>query len=298
MRIIPLDPKIKYNEVKKITIAGIFTNISLALLKLAFGLIGSSQAVVADAIHSLSDMSTDFAILFGLRFWSKPADENHPYGHKRIETIISALIGLILVLVAFAIAYNALTTLNEIDVKKPEAIALYAAFISIIAKEILYRKTLYVGKKTKSPATIANAWHHRSDALSSIPVFLAVLAAVINPSWAIVDHIGALIVSIFIVLAGLRIILPALTELCDSGVPETVKDQIFSIAINVNNVKNVHAIRYRKMASEIFVDLHVMVDSGMSVYEGHEIAKRVKNEIIDTLVEVVDVTVHIEPYPQ
>ena len=298
MRIITLDAKTQYNEIKKITVAGIFTNISLALLKLTFGLIGSSQAVVADAIHSLSDMSTDFAILFGLRFWSKPADKNHPYGHKRIETIISALIGLILILVAFAIGYNAITTLNEPDTKKPEAIALYAAFISIIAKEILYRKTLYIGKKTKSPATIANAWHHRSDALSSIPVFLAVLAAVINPSWSAVDHIGAMIVSIFIVVAGLRIIRPALTELCDSGVPETYKEKIFTIAMKVSNVKNVHAIRYRKMASEIFVDLHIMVDSKMSVYEGHEIARKVKNEIIDMLVEVVDVTVHIEPYTQ
>lgn len=282
-------------EIKRITWIGLVINILLSALKFVVGYVGASQAVIADAVHSLSDCVTDFAVLFGVRFWSAPPDENHPYGHRRIESLVTVAIGIVLAVVAFGIVYKSLISMRDVDVMQSGWIAVTGPFLSIIFKETLYRWTVNVGRKVKSSAVIANAWHHRSDAFSSIPALIAVGASVLNPKWAFVDHVGALVVSIFILKVSLDIIKPSLVELTDGGASESDRGSIKQIASEVNGVEDAHAIRTRRIGPGIYVDLHILVDPEMSVHIGHDISEEVKRELIEKGPNVLDVVVHLEP---
>ena len=284
------------SEIIKITWIGLSANIFLAILKFTVGFLGYSHAVIADAFHSLSDMGTDFAVLFGVKLWSAPADYNHPYGHGRIEAIFTSIIGIILAVFAAGIGYNALVNIPAIHLKQPKWIAITGSLISIILKEILFQFTVSVGKRTRSSAVVANAWHHRSDALSSVPALIAVSLAVINPKLAFIDKVGALIVSIFILKIAWDITLPSISELSDSSAPQRYYEKIGSITMNINGVMAVHAIRTRKFGSGLHVDLHVLVDPEMSVKKGHEISEDVKHTLLEKIPEILDVVVHLEPY--
>jgi cation diffusion facilitator family transporter len=282
-------------EVRRITWIGLVGNIAVSALKFVVGIIGASQAVIADAVHSLSDMTTDIAILLGVRYWSNPADEDHPYGHGRIETIVTLAVGIVLAVIAFGIGYNAISTVRVEHIRQPKWIAFIGAMASIVVKEILYHWTVAVGKRARSTAVIANAWHHRSDALSSIPAAIAVVVALVNPDWAFVDHIGALVVSLFILHASWRIIKPALEELADRGAPSHINDSIEALVMAIDGVDAVHAIRTRRLGASIHVDLHITVDGNMSVCEGHDIAEAVKQQLLENGPDVIDVVVHLEP---
>ena len=281
--------------VRKVTWIGLLTNIGLSGLKFAAGYFGRSQALIADAIHSLTDTTTDLAVIAGSHYWSRPPDENHPYGHRRLETLVTAFIGIMLVAAGIGIGWEAISTLHKKHATQPGWIAFYAAMASIVAKEILYRWTAAVGKKIKSPALAANAWHHRTDAISSIPVLIAVGGSLIFPSWSFLDRVGAVIVSIFILHAALKIIWPAVSELIDAGAPEEIQHKIMEIALNTRGVREVHAIRSRYISSSIQIDLHIVVDGSMSVREGHTIADTAENNIIDGIPEVLEVVVHVDP---
>ena len=282
-------------QIRRITLIGLIANLLLSALKFLVGVLGSSQAVIADAVHSLSDMSTDFAVIFGVKFWSAPPDEDHPYGHKRMEALVATAIGGVLTLVAFGLARNALTSIQEEHFRQTGWVALAGPVISIIIKELLYRRTITIGTQAKSSAVIANAWHHRSDAFSSIPALLAVVASALNPAWGFVDHIGALIVSLFILKVSWDIITPALAELTDHGGSEKEKQDIKQIALGVEGVEAVHAIRSRKFGSQLHVDLHVLVDPEMTVRRGHNISTQVKYELLRKGPNILDVVVHLEP---
>ena len=286
------------NQIKRITWIGIVVNFGLACVKFIVGYLGRSQAVIADAVHSISDMSSDFAIILGIKFWSAPPDENHPYGHRRIEAIITTAIGIILAIVAIGLGYKSLTTIRETHIEQTNLIAILGPSLSIIFKEILYRWTVIVGTSVKSKAVIANAWHHRSDALSSLPALIAVAASSINPDWAFVDHIGALIISIFILKVSWDIISPSLSELTDHGASIKDREIIKKISLNINGVKDVHAIRTRKFGSKLHVDLHILVQPDIPVRMGHNISEEVKKEIINNGPGVLDVVVHLEPFEQ
>ncbi|MDP8226449.1 MAG: cation diffusion facilitator family transporter [Candidatus Celaenobacter polaris] len=288
--------EVENHDIKKVTWVGLFVNFILAAIKFIVGILGHSQAVVADAVHSISDMVTDIAVLVGVKYWSAPPDKDHPYGHWRIETIITGFIGLGLAAVAVGIGYNAIATLKDHCIETPKWIAIIGALVSIIVKELLYHWTVKVGRKVKSSALIANAWHHRSDALSSIPVLLAVGISVIKPEWAFVDRIGAIVVSLIILKVSWDIVFPALKKLSDSGVSDKETEQIRSLAMQVDGVKDAHAIRTRDAGHGIFVDMHVLVDGNISVSEGHDISEKVRDEIINKGHDVLDVVVHIEPY--
>lgn len=283
-------------EVRRVTWIGLAGNVFLSALKFIVGFLGSSQAVVADAVHSLSDMGTDFAVLLGVKFWTAPADESHPYGHRRIETIVTGAIGIALALAALGIGYNSLATIRDVHLKQPGWIAIAGSLLAIILKETLYRWTVAVGKRTKSSAVVANAWHHRSDALSSVPVVIAVTVAVINPKLAFIDHIGALVVSIFILKVSWDIISPSLSELADLGAPQKSREKIRSIAMGINGVKSVHAIRSRRLGSGLHVDLHILVDGEITVSMGHDISAAVKSALIEKGPKILDAVVHLEPY--
>lgn len=285
-------------EVRRVTFIGLVINVALSALKLVAGIVGNSQAVVADAVHSLSDTVTDVAVLVGVKFWSKPPDECHPHGHRRIEFLVTIFIGLLLAAVALGLSYNALATLHEVQKGPPGAIAFFAAVLSIFVKELLYRWTISVGREIKSTALIANAWHHRSDGLSSIPAALAVAGAALFPGLAFLDHLGAIVVSMFILQAAVKIVRPAVEQLVDRGAPEEICRGIEQLAFATPGVREVHAIRTRHIGSGIEVDLHVLVDPTLSVEEGHEISEEVKRRLLEYVSDLADVVVHLEPYEE
>ena len=280
---------------RRVTWIGLLTNIGLSILKFAAGYFGRSQALIADAIHSLTDTATDIAVIAGSHYWSRPPDESHPYGHRRMETLVTAFIGLMLAAAGVGIGWESISSLHEHNARQPGWFAFYAAMASIVTKESLYRWTAAAGKKIKSPALAANAWHHRSDAISSLPVLVAVGGALLFPSWSFLDRLGAVIVSIFILHAALKIIWPAISELIDVGAPEEIQKKIAAIACGTEGVREVHAIRSRFISSSIQIDLHIVVDGEISVREGHAIADSVENNIIAGIQEILEVVVHVDP---
>ena len=286
-------------SVRFVTWTGLVVNLLLAIFKFVAGALGHSQAVVADGAHSLSDLSTDLAVLIGVRYWSAPADDCHPHGHQRIETLVTALIGAALVLAGAGIGFNALRSLRGPHTSElPGWVAFWAAIISIVSKELLYRWSIGVGKRVRSPAVMANAWHHRSDSLSSIPAALAVAGSRVFPDWYFLDHVGAVMVSIFILQAAWRIVRPALGQLVDEAAPPEVAETIKRIALETDGVMLVHAVRTRFVGPAIQVDLHILVEPNISVQQGHDISENVQAALLDRLQDVADVVVHIEPYEE
>lgn len=281
--------------VRHVTLGGLAVNLLLSVLKMAAGIFGCSQAMVADAVHSLSDSVTDIAILLGVPFWSAPPDERHPYGHWRIETLITALIGLALIAVAVGITANSLQKIHAGDTVSPAWFAFWAAILSIAVKEWLYHWTARTGRRLGSSAVVANAWHHRSDAMSSIPAAAAILAARLRPEWAYVDLVGAVVVSGFVLHAAWRIIKPVAGDLLDEGAPGQLLKTIHAIAEGIEGVSSVHAIRTRKVGPGYHLDLHVLVSPDFSVRKGHDIATAVKHKLLNHTADIRDVVVHIEP---
>jgi cation diffusion facilitator family transporter len=281
--------------VRKVTWVGLFVNLFLAGFKFIAGIFGRSQALVADAIHSLTDLTTDIAVIAGSHYWSRPPDDDHPYGHKRLETLVTVFIGIVLVAAGIGIGWKAISTLQQKHASSPGWIAVLAAFISIICKEAIYRWTAITGKRVKSAALAANAWHHRTDALSSLPVLVAVAGAKAYPSWSFLDHLGAAVVSVFILHASIKIIWPALSELIDAGAPTETRKKIRAMALKNESVLQVHDIRTRYISSSIQVDLHIVVAGSITVRAGHVIADDVRNRIIEGIPEVLGVIVHVDP---
>ncbi len=281
--------------IRKVTWVGLFVNLFLASIKFIAGILGKSQALVADAIHSLTDLTTDAAVIAGSHYWDRPPDDTHPYGHKRLETLVTVFIGIMLAAAGIGIGWKAISTLHQKSVTPPGWIALLAVLISIICKEIIYRWTAQVGKRLKSAALAANAWHHRTDALSSLPVLIAVGGAKIFPSWSFLDRVGAVVVSIFIIHASIKIVWPALGELIDAGAPAEIRKKISKVAYKNNDVLQVHDIRTRYISTSIQVDLHIVVEGSLTVRQGHDIADDVRNRIIANIPEILDVIVHVDP---
>ena len=281
--------------VRKVTWVGLWVNLFLAAIKFTAGIYGRSQALVADAIHSLTDLTTDIAVIAGSHYWSRPPDENHPYGHRRLETLVTVFIGVVLIAAGIGIGWKAISALQEKHASPPGWIAVAAALASIVCKESIYRWTAMTGRRVKSAALAANAWHHRTDAFSSIPVLIAVAGARVFPSWSFLDHLGAAVVSIFILHASIKIIWPGLSELIDVGAPKETRKKIRDIAVKNEGVLQVHDIRTRYISSSIQVDLHIVVDGLITVRQGHDIADDVKARIIDRIPEVLDVIVHVDP---
>jgi len=293
--ILIVDEASKEKILRRVTWAGLFFNLALFGFKFAAGIFGRSQALVADAIHSLTDLTTDIAVLAGSHYWSRPPDENHPYGHRRLETVVTVFIGLVLIAAGIGIGWKAISTLHQKHLASPGWIAVVAAFASIVCKESLYRWTAITGRRIKSPALAANAWHHRTDAFSSIPVLVAVAGARVFPAWSFLDHIGAVVVSIFILHASIKIIWPSISELIDVGAPMETQKKIRDIALRNKEVLQVHDIRTRFISTSVQVDLHIVVEGHISVREGHTIADDVRDRIIGEIPEILDVIVHVDP---
>jgi cation diffusion facilitator family transporter len=275
---------------------GLVSNLALAAVKLTAGAVGHSQAVIADGVHSLTDLVTDVAVIIGVGVWSKPADLDHPHGHGRIETIVTVIIGSVLAAVAIGLFWEAVLGGSHPGEGTPGVVALVAALTSIVSKEILFQWTRAIGVRSNSQALVANAWHHRSDALSSIPAAIAVGVAVVDPRLAIVDRIGAVVVCLFIFHAAWKIVSPAIAQLVDAGAPEADRQRIEQIALGVRGVMSAHALRTRYVGSELAVDLHIEVDASLTVADGYEIGQEVRRQLIEEGPSVADALVQVEPY--
>ena len=291
----PGKPRVQDELIKKVTWIGVAVNIVLAAFKLFAGIYGDSRAVTADGVEALLDVFTVIIVYAASRFWMRPPDDTHPFGHGRMETLVAVFIGVSLVGAAAGIGWGSVATLHQKHFAPPGWIAAVAAFASIVGKEILYRWTATVGRRMKSSAVIATALHYRSDSFSSYPVLLAVAGAILFPSWSFLDHVGAVVVSIFILHSAFQITWPSLKELIDAGAPAEIRKQIREIACTNKNVIQVHDIRTRYIGSSLQIVLHLVVDGGITVREGHAIAEDVEHRLSREIDEVVDVVAHVEP---
>ncbi|MGF1727117.1 cation diffusion facilitator family transporter [Photobacterium nomapromontoriensis] len=282
--------------IHRVTWVGSIVNVVLAVLKITVGKLTGSQALIADGVHSFSDLVTDSAILIGSRYWTAPADKEHPYGHGRFETLTNIFIGVILALVGIGIGWDSLSALGHEKTASPGLLALGAATASIIIKEVLYRWTVIQAKRINSRSLYANAWHHRSDALSSLPVAIAVIVNFIAPGLHYLDQVAALIVTAMILKAAIEILWPAIQELTDAEADSHIDAKIHLFALEDPLIKEVHAIRNRRTGSSILLDFHLLVDPAMSVEKAHSVSESFKTRILEQIDEVVDVIIHIEPY--
>jgi len=279
----------------RVTWVGVLTNALLIGCKFTAGILGHSQALVADAVHSLSDFFTDAVVLFGLKAGRKAPDVSHHFGHGRIETTTSAIVGLSLIAVAVLLGYKAAFNIYNHTESHPTWLALAGAGFSIAVKEVLYRYTAKVGRRIKSQAVIANAWHHRSDAISSVAVLLGVGGTLINPAWHILDAYASLLVSFFIVKVGLKILWGSVKELTDIAPPPELLDKVRVCVCNVPGVLYEHDLKVRSVGGLHQMQIHIVVDGERSVFEGHRIAKEVERCLKSEFNDLGELIVHVDP---
>jgi len=278
----------------KASIITIILNIVLAILKLIAGILGTSSAMIADGIHTLSDVLTTLVVILGLKMSSKEADADHPYGHEKYESVFAKLLSMVLILTGAYIGYEAITTLIEGDLVAPKPIALIVAFISIISKEIMYQYTIRVAKKIESLSMEADAWQHRSDAFSSIGTFIGILGARLG--LVALDPIAGIIVSILVIKVGIDLYIKSIRELVDESASEEIIISIKEITYATEGVRDIKELRTRIFGNKIYVDLEIFVDSHITVKEGHDIAEKVHDILEYKIPDIKHCMVHVEPY--
>jgi cation diffusion facilitator family transporter len=284
----------RYQEVRKVTLIGSVVDFLLGVAKILVGLFAHSQALIADGLHSLSDLATDFVVLYAAKHSHREADEDHPYGHGRIETLTTVGLGITLIGVAFGVGYDATRRMNEPDLLlAPGVLALGVAFVSVIAKEIIYQYTRNAAVRLRSNMLMANAWHSRSDAISSIVVVIGVGGAMIG--YPYLDAVAAIAVAVMIAKIGFELVRDSTKELIDTALEPKVVDAIRKEISKVDGVRALHMLRTRRSGGDALVDLHVQVDPCISVSEGHQIGDTVRRRLLKRIDEVTDVTVHIDP---
>lgn len=279
---------------------GMFVNIVLFAFKLVAGIVGRSGAMIADAVHSASDFATDIVVLAFVRISAKPRDDDHKWGHGKYETLASLIIGVALLAVGAEILVDSAEKIKVVlsgDVlPRPGAIAIVAAIVSIVAKEALYQYTARKGKGLQSPSVVANAWHHRSDALSSIGALLGIGAAYfLGEKWRIADPIAAIMVAVLIIKVAIDLSRTALAELLEKSLPHEVENEILSIISATPNVYKPHNLRTRRLGSNIAIEVHIRVNGSMTVYDSHEISRDIEQALRSRFGEHTAVAIHIEP---
>jgi len=280
-------------QIRQVTYLGIVVNVILSVLKIFVGLAAGSMALFADGIHSISDMATDVVVLLGVYFGSRKPDIEHPYGHGKIEVFSAMSIAFVLVIVGMWMIYKAAMAIAVSDVSKPGIVVVVVALISIITKEVLYQVTKKVAVALHSPALYANAWHHRSDALSSVVVVIGLVSMMLGFVYG--DRIAAMLVGLMIILVGVRVIVDNLHELVDVAVDENTVSQIKQIISSKEQIRQWHKLRTRTVGREVFLDLHILVDPDLSVSAGHAIAESLEESLHKQIIRPVNITVHIEP---
>ncbi len=289
-----ITPQQRKQETNRITLWGVAVNLVLAVIKIAGGLIGQSQALLADGIHSLSDLASDAMVLLAVKHAGEDADEDHPYGHARYETLATVALGILLIAVAVGIAYDAILRLEHPDeIAVPALFTLIIAAISIISNEGLYHATRAVAQKVRSPLLEANAWHHRSDAVSSIVVLIGIGATYIG--YPVLDSVAAILVALMIAKIGLDLSRQSIQELVDTALEPEMVEHIKQTILDIDDVRQLHMLRTRRMGHNALVDVHIQVPPKLSVSEGHHITETVETRLKDKFEDINDVTVHIDP---
>jgi cation diffusion facilitator family transporter len=280
-------------QIKSITYIGIAVNIALAVIKVVIGWLAGSLALLADGVHSLSDVATDAVVLLGLRLGSKGPDQSHPYGHGRAETLSAALIALVLILVGGAMIYYATMAIARDAITAPRLAVLIAAIVSIAAKEWLYKATRKIAVQSHSPALYANAWHHRSDALSSVAVFLGFIS--LEFGFGHGDQVAAIAVGLMIIWVGVRVVSDSLRELTEGSVDSDTIERIRDVINADSSIRQWHKLRTRTVGREVFLDLHILVDPDLNIAAAHQISESLENALDEQITRPVNITVHIEP---
>lgn len=295
--------KQEINREKKIcevTYIGGIVNILLIIFKFTAGFLGRSSAMMADAVHSFSDFVTDVIVIAFVKISGKPKDVNHDYGHGKFETLATLLIGTILLFVGIGIAYNGISAIisvmNGAVLPSPGIIALIGAFASIISKEILFRYTVVQGKKLNSDAVIANAWHHRSDAFSSIATAVGITGAILlGNRWTVLDPLAGVLVSFFILKTALALIKPSLDELLEKSLPQSTEEDIERLTYGVEGVTNLHNLKTRKIGDYCAIEFSVCMDGNIILAEIHIIITKIENLLREKYGEKSHIIIHVEP---
>lgn len=287
-------------KIYRVTLVGTGVNAVLIVLKFIAGIFGKSSAMVADAVHSLSDFVTDVIVLIFVRIAGRPRDKGHDYGHGKFETFATMIIGLILALAGIGLMVNGIEhvikSLHGEVLPRPTMLALVIALVSIVSKEWLYRFTARAGKEVNSQAVVANAWHHRSDAISSLGTLVGVAGAMfLGDRWRILDPIAAIVVSVFIIKSGYDIMKPSVSELLESSLPEEQEKDILTRVLEVHGIEKVHNLRTRRIGNTIAVDLHAKMDGRISLCEAHAMATAAEEAIRSKYGKDTIVTIHMEP---
>jgi cation diffusion facilitator family transporter len=284
----------RYREVRKVTLIGSVVDLVLGVAKILVGWMAHSQALIADGVHSLSDLATDFFVLYAAKHSHREADEAHPYGHGRIETLATVGLGVALIAVAIGIGFDSVRRMRDPELLLvPGAIALIIAVLSVVSKEAIYHYTKSAAKRLRSNMLMANAWHSRTDAISSIVVVVGVAGAMMGHPY--LDAVAATAVGVMIAKIGFDLVRTSTMELIDTALDPEVVSQIRERILNTDGVRAVHMLRSRRSGSDAFVDVHLQVDPRISVSEGHQIADTVRRRLIANFDAVTDVTVHIDP---
>ena len=290
----------RQKETYRVTIAGSIINILLLAFKFAAGILGHSAAMIADAIHSLTDFVTDAIVLVFVRLGSKPTDRDHDYGHGKYETLASAIIGVSLLVVGMMICYSGVTKTYHAmcgePLQQPGFIALAAAVASVVLKEWAYRFTVRVGRRCHSEAVVANAWHHRSDALSSVGTTVGIGGAIIlGDKWAVLDPLTAIVVSFFIMKAAWRVLSKAVGELTDGSLPKETEDEIEKIVSEDKDISVVHNLCTRRIGNRIAIEMHVRMPGETSLYVAHHHATEIEQRLKQRFGADTHISIHLEP---
>ena len=289
-------------EIYKVTIVGALANVTLLIFKFVAGIISNSAAMIADAVHSLSDFITDVVVIVFVKISSKPQDKSHDYGHGKFETLATLIIGIALLFIGLMILYNGVSAtyrciwLGE-ELHRPGMIAFWAAIFSIILKEAVYQYTVYKGKNLNSQAVIANAWHHRSDAFSSIGTAVGIGGAIfLGDKWVVLDPIAAIVVSVFIINVSLKIIIKSINELLEKSLPDEIENEIIKVAESFDMVKDVHDLRTRRIGNNIAIEMHLLMDGNLSLQCTHNTTELIEAELRKKYGEHTHIAIHVEPF--
>lgn len=290
----------RLRSANKVTLVGSLVNFLLIILKLAAGILGRSQVMIADAVHSISDFATDIVVIVSMKAANKPSDRTHRYGHGKFETLASLLISISLLLVAGGLFYSGVKTIiaffNGETLHKPGLIAIVMAIVSIICKEALYQYTVIVGKRINSRTVIANAWHHRSDALSSVGALLGLTGAyLLGENWAVLDPIAALFVSVIILKTAFDILFKSINEFLEGALSEKDEEEIMEIITSVPAVYKPHNLKTRNIGSYAVIDFHIEVEGKMSVKESHDITRVIERKLKERFGGETIISIHVEP---
>ena len=288
------------HEIFKVTLVGSAANVLLTVFKFVAGIVGHSAAMTADAVHSLSDLLTDAVVLVFVRISGKPEDVGHDYGHGKYETLATTLVGFALALVAVGIGWKAVKSLlfwyQGGTLRAPGMLALWAAAVSVVLKELVYRYTVRRGRTLNSPAVEANAWHHRSDALSSLGTLAGIGGAIVlGDRWTVLDPLAGFIVSLFILRVAYKLLKGGFDELMEASLPEEIEKEILSIVTSFPDVRDPHHLRTRRIGSRYAIELHIRMDGAMPLAESHARTCEIERALKERFGDRTHITLHVEP---